>query len=107
MPEYTLRREQFIPTPIDEVFAFFADAGNLDFLTPPWLHFRIRTALPITMKTGTLIDYTIRWRLVPVTWRTEILDWSPPSSASSINRSRAPTACGITPIRLKPNRGER
>ncbi|MFO0812623.1 MAG: SRPBCC family protein [Gemmatales bacterium] len=78
MTEYTLRREQFIPTGIDEVFAFFADAVNLDFLTPPWLHFRIKTKLPIVMKTGTLIDYTIRWRLIPVAWRTEILDWSPP-----------------------------
>jgi ligand-binding SRPBCC domain-containing protein len=78
MPEYTLLREQFIPTPIDQVFAFFADAGNLDVLTPPWLHFRIKTPLPIAMKTGALIDYTIRWRLVPVSWRTEILDWAPP-----------------------------
>ena len=78
MPEYTLHREQFIPTPIDQVFAFFADAGNLDVLTPPWLHFRIKTPLPIAMKSGALIDYTIRWRLLPVTWRTEILDWTPP-----------------------------
>jgi ligand-binding SRPBCC domain-containing protein len=78
MAEYVLQREQFIPQSIDTVFAFFADAGNLDFLTPPWLHFQIRTQLPITMKTGTLIDYTIRWRLMPVAWRTEILDWSAP-----------------------------
>lgn len=78
MPEYTLRRQQFIPTSIDRVFAFFADAGNLDVLTPPWLHFRIKTPLPITMKSGALIDYTICWRLLPVRWRTEILDWSPP-----------------------------
>lgn len=78
MPEYVLRREQVIPASIEEVFGFFADAGNLDVLTPPWLHFKIKTPLPIIMKTGTLIDYTIRWRLLPVTWRTEILDWSPP-----------------------------
>lgn len=78
MPQYHLRRQQFIPQPIDTVFAFFADAANLDFLTPPWLHFQIRTALPMTMRTGAIIDYSIRWRLVPVRWRTEILDWSPP-----------------------------
>ena len=78
MNEYQLQREQFIPKPIDTVFAFFADAGNLEYLTPPWLHFQIRTSLPITMKAGTLIDYTIRWRWLPVSWKTEILDWSPP-----------------------------
>jgi len=78
MPDYLLRRQQFIPQSIEEVFAFFADAVNLEYLTPSWLHFKIRTELPISMKTGTLIDYTIRWRLLPVTWRTEILDWTPP-----------------------------
>ncbi|MBL8825136.1 MAG: SRPBCC family protein [Planctomycetia bacterium] len=78
MKEYRLVREQLIPASLDTVFGFFADAANLDYLTPPWLHFQIKTPLPIVMQTGTLIDYTIRWRLVPVRWRTEILDWSPP-----------------------------
>jgi len=78
MPEYKLRRQQFIPHSIEKVFAFFADAANLEDLTPPWLHFKIRTQLPIVMKTGTLIDYTIRWRLLPVAWQTEILEWTPP-----------------------------
>lgn len=78
MKEYRLVREQLIPASLETVFRFFADAANLDFLTPPWLHFQIKTPLPIVMQTGTLIDYTIRWRLVPVRWRTEILDWSPP-----------------------------
>jgi len=78
MQEYQLVREQHIPASLETVFRFFTDAANLDYLTPPWLHFRIKTPLPITMQTGTLIDYTIRWRLVPVRWRTENLDWSPP-----------------------------
>lgn len=78
MKEYQLVREQYIPATLESVFEFFADASNLDFLTPPWLHFQIKTPLPIVMQTGTLIDYTIRWRWLPVQWRTEILDWSPP-----------------------------
>ena len=43
---HTLRREQWIPRPIDEVFAFFADARNLEEITPPWIGFRILAMVP-------------------------------------------------------------
>ena len=29
------------------------------------------------MKSGVLLQYRIRWRMVPVTWTTEILEWTP------------------------------
>jgi ligand-binding SRPBCC domain-containing protein len=74
----TLRRTQFIAVDIGTVFRFFSDAANLEVLTPPWLRFRILTALPIAMHTGARIAYRIRWRGVPVRWLTEILDWNPP-----------------------------
>lgn len=74
----TFEVEQFLPRPRDEVFAFFADAGNLDAITPPWLNFRILTPLPIEMRPGALIDYRLRVRGVPVFWRTEIAEWTPP-----------------------------
>jgi ligand-binding SRPBCC domain-containing protein len=75
---HRLVREQWLDRPIDEVFEFFADAGNLEAITPPWLRFRILTPRPIPMASGTLIDYTLRVRGMPVRWRTEIVDWSPP-----------------------------
>ena len=50
---HTLRREQWIPRPLDEVFAFFSDAGNLEEITPPWLGFRILTPGPIPIAAGT------------------------------------------------------
>lgn len=75
---YTLQREQFIPRPLAEVAAFFADAGNLEILTPEFLHFKILTPLPIDMKTGALIDYQIRLFGIPFRWRTRIEDFDLP-----------------------------
>jgi ligand-binding SRPBCC domain-containing protein len=75
---YSIDAEVTIRRPIDEVFAFFADASNLQQLTPDWLDFRIVTPSPIDMKPGTLIDYRIRVRFLPLKWRTRITEWNPP-----------------------------
>lgn len=78
MRVHTLETEQWLPRPVGEVFAFFADIHNLDELTPPWLHFRILTPGPILMGLGARIEYRIRWRGLPLRWRTEITAWEPP-----------------------------
>lgn len=75
---YQLQRRQFIPRPLSEVFPFFADAANLEIITPPWLHFRILTPHPIVMEPGTLIDYRIVLSGVPLKWRTRIETFEPP-----------------------------
>ncbi|HET7514894.1 MAG TPA: hypothetical protein VFJ60_08840, partial [Gaiella sp.] len=41
-----LERSLVVPVGIDEAFAFFADASNLEAITPPWLGFRIVEAPP-------------------------------------------------------------
>ena len=75
---HTLRREQWIARPLEEVFAFFADARNLGAITPPWLAFRILTPDPIRMEAGTRLSYRLAWHGLPLQWLTEIRRWDPP-----------------------------
>jgi len=76
-PPHRLERSQFVPLPREDAFAFFADAHNLEALTPPWLGFRIATPEPIAMHAGTTIEYVLSMHRVPVHWRTEIVEWTP------------------------------
>ncbi len=73
-----LRRETVVARGLQETFAFFADARNLEALTPRWVGFEILTPTPIEMRPGALIDYRIRVHGVPLRWRTEIVVWEPP-----------------------------
>ncbi|MBI1346513.1 CDP-paratose 2-epimerase [bacterium] len=75
---YQLQTELWLPRPIHEVFNFFSDAGNLEAITPPWLHFQVLTPRPIRMAAGTLIEYRLRLHGFPLYWRTEIAVWEPP-----------------------------
>jgi ligand-binding SRPBCC domain-containing protein len=74
---YRLERTQVIARPLDEVFAFFADAANLEALTPPFLRFRFITPLPIAMRVGVTIDYALSLYGVPIKWRSRITEWQP------------------------------
>jgi ligand-binding SRPBCC domain-containing protein len=81
---YTLRREQFVPRPIEEVFEFFSDARNLRKITPHWLSFQILTPGPIDIQPGTLLDYRLKWHGFPVKWRTQIVTWNPPRAFTDV-----------------------
>ena len=78
MKNYTLLHESTFQRPLDEVFAFFSNAENLQAITPPWLNFKIVTPTPIVMRVGTTMDYRIRVHGVPFKWTSEITAWEPP-----------------------------
>ena len=86
---YLLHREQLIPRPIEEVFAFFKDVRHLEVSTPPWLHFQIVTPQPIHLQVGTEIEYQLAWRFIRFRWKTAIRQWQPPDFFVDV-QSRGP-----------------
>jgi ligand-binding SRPBCC domain-containing protein len=74
---HVLEREQILRDSRPSVFAFFAEASNLERLTPRELSFHILTPRPIPMKQGTLIDYRLRLLGVPFAWQTLIEVFEP------------------------------
>lgn len=78
MAEHILIASLTLDLSREEVFSFFADAGNLERITPPAFNFHIITPQPIDLKQGALIDYKMRMRGIRVSWRTEISVWNPP-----------------------------
>ena len=75
---HVFESELWLPRPRSEVFPFFADAFNLEKITPDLLSFRVVTPPPIEMRVGAIIDYKLKIRFVPARWRTRIAIWDPP-----------------------------
>jgi len=79
MSEHTLTTAITLPLSRADIFPFFSKAENLGKLTPPELSFDIKSPLPIEMKPGAVIDYTIGLYGLPMNWRTLISTWDAPN----------------------------
>jgi ligand-binding SRPBCC domain-containing protein len=86
MKTYTFETEQWLPRPREEVFAFFADARNLERLTPPWLRFELLTSGTLALGMGAVIDYRLRLHGIPIAWQSEIAVWEPPARFVDVQR---------------------
>lgn len=75
--EYFLEVHQWLPYSRDKVFPFFSNAYNLEKITPPWLKFKVLSMSTPEIQQGTLIDYKLTIRGVPLKWRTRIEEWQP------------------------------
>jgi ligand-binding SRPBCC domain-containing protein len=84
MSSYCLSTWQWLPRPREDVFRFFSDARNLQRITPAFLHFEVLTPGRIEMRTGTLIDYRLTLRGIPLRWKSQITLWEPPQRFADV-----------------------
>ena len=86
MAEHIIDQSFTIGQSKEDIFEFFASAENLERLTPPWLNFKILSALPIDMDAGTVIEYQIKLHGIPIRWESEITLWDPPHNFCDVQR---------------------
>jgi ligand-binding SRPBCC domain-containing protein len=81
-----IRREQWVPCALEEVFEFFSSARNLEALTPSWLNFQIMSA-PEQLEQGARIEYRLVWHAIGLRWSTIIAKWDPPHAFVDVQLS--------------------
>jgi ligand-binding SRPBCC domain-containing protein len=78
MADHVLERRLWLPRPRPEVFAFFADPGNLALVSVPSARLRWLTPPPSTLAAGAVLDFSIRLGGVPIRWRVFVREFDSP-----------------------------
>lgn len=68
---------QYLNQPPALVFDFFSNAQNLEKITPPFLKFKVTSQSTPNIENGTLFNYHLKIRGIPIRWCTLILQWNP------------------------------
>ncbi len=76
---YSLYSKQKLPVNLEKVWNFFADAGNLLAVTPPYLNLKLTNKIyGGDMYAGQVMTYYVKPLLgIPVSWMTEITQVTP------------------------------
>jgi len=71
---HTLLTEQWVPQPIEPTFSFFTDPQNLEALTPEFLQFKMLKATSSPIQDGTILDYSLKIKGIPIRWQSKITE---------------------------------
>jgi ligand-binding SRPBCC domain-containing protein len=76
---HQLNRQQILPASVEEVWTFFSNPNNLNYITPPDLKFEIFFGGNEKMYQGQLMAYKIQlFPLIKTRWLTEITQVNEP-----------------------------
>jgi len=64
----------------------------LNKLTPHWFNLEPRPGYSLPLAPGSEVTYRLRWRGLPLSWTSRIVDWEPPHLLT-YEQSRGPYRC--------------
>jgi uncharacterized protein (TIGR01777 family) len=67
--------EAVVKAPLEKIFAFLSDPGNLAQLTPPEADFHMNTKTPGDLRRGSVMEYSVKVHGIRMRWVSLISDW--------------------------------